>query len=288
MLLHIALATLLASSYVAVIRINVPVLLRAADRNEPDVIRYRMTRVSLLCLAILVLLPPTLVHLTKTEFISNGTNKAFVVYDHVTDVICQFGLIPGFTQSGSVSLDLYNVFRSIELMALLYIGPIIHYVYSERQNIRNDFFFSFNVLTGVRDHIFAPLTEEFVYRAAVVATLKPVLEDKDIISWLPLLFGVAHAHHGFQLFYVEGHLLAHSFLHVVVQMTYTTVFGLLANKVYLATQCNLLCVIFVHGICNLMGFPAVDFRQAHPKWFWIYCGLLVSGVYLFYKKLIEF
>lgn len=288
MLLHIALATLLASSYVAVIRINVPVLLRAADRNEPDVIRYRMTRVSLLCLAILVLLPPTLVHLSKTDILTKEDNLSLFFYGSVTDVLRQFGLIPGFSQSGSVYLDFYNVIRSIGLMCLLYVGPIMHYVYSERQNIRNDFFFSFNVLTGVRDHIFAPVTEEFVYRAAVVATLKPVLTNSSIIKWLPFLFGVAHAHHGFQLFYVEGHLLEHSLLHVMAQLAYTTVFGLFANKIYLATQCNLLCVIVVHGICNLMGFPSLDFRQTYPKWFWVYCGMLLVGIYLFFDQLSEF
>lgn len=288
MLLHIALATLLASSYVAVIKINVPVLLRAADRNEPDVIRYRMSRVSLLCLAILVLLPPALVHLTKTDVLSKENNGNIFFYRSVIDVVRQFGLFPGFSQSGSVYVDLYNLLRSVALMCILYVGPITHYVYAERQNIRNDFFFSFNVLTGVRDHIFAPVTEEFVYRAAVVATLKPVLTNSSIIRWLPLLFGVAHAHHGFQLYHVEGHLLGHSLLHVVMQMTYTTVFGLLANKIYLATQCNLLCVIVVHGMCNLMGFPSVDFRQAHPKWFWVYCGMLVGGVYLFCRQLSAF
>lgn len=270
MLAHIVLATLLASSYVAAIKIKVPVLLRAADRNDPAVIRYRISRILVLCGGILVFLPPLLLYGLKS-------------YELPSDVIKQFGLIPGISQSGNFWLDGKNILTTLAAMCLLYMGPIAHYIYAERQNIRNDFFFLFTVLTGFRDHIFAPITEEFVYRGAVVATLEPVVAEKNILKWLPLLFGVAHLHHGFQLFYNDGFSLSHTLLHVLAQLAYTTVFGLLANKIYLATHCNLWTVILMHGICNLLGFPSFEMLSSHPRWFYVYCVLLCVGIYSFWK-----
>lgn len=272
MLQHILLATLVASSYIAVIRINVAVLLRAADRNDPEVIRHRMYRVILLCWFLLIGLPPLLTYGLQS-------------YESVKQVYRHFGIIPGFSISGSFWLDVGNILWALVLMGVLYVGPIVNYLCYERQNIRNDFFFMFMVLTGVRDHVFAPITEEFVYRAAVLAVLKPVLTPTAISKLLPFFFGFAHLHHGLHLFRVQGYSLASVIAHVVGQLIYTTVFGLLANKIYLDTQCNMWSAVVVHGMCNLIGFPSFHMRFSHPRWFFIYCSLLCIGVYLFWHLL---
>lgn len=269
MIPHILLATAVALSYVAAIRINIPVLLRAADRSDPAVIRYRMTRILFLCVFLFVTLPLILLY---------GLNS----YELPWEVIKQFGIVPGYTVNGDFGEDSVNVLRYIGIMCVLYMGPIAHYIFNESQSVLNDFFFSFLVLTGDRDHIFAPITEEFVYRAGVIATLKPVLTDSQIMRWLPALFGLAHVHHGYNLFYNEGHPLGFTLLNVGFQLIYTSIFGLLANKVFLDTGCNLWCAIAVHVICNLLGFPSFKMRSTHPRWFIIYCSLLCTGLYLFY------
>lgn len=272
MLKHILLATLVASSYVWAIRINAPVLLRTAHRNDPAVIRFRMYRVLLLCGVLLVGLPPILTYGLQS-------------YKACGDVYRQFGLVPGYSLSNDFYFDIGNVAKTVGLMCLLYLGPIAHYLFTELHNIQNDFFFSFTVLIGVRDHIFAPITEEFVYRAAVTAILKPVVSEADIMKWLPGLFGIAHLHHGLHLYYTDGQLLPTAVVNVLFQLVYTTVFGLVANKIYFESLCNLWSVIVAHAMCNLLGFPSFEMRTTHPKWYYAYVSLLCIGAYSFWNLL---
>lgn len=271
MLQQLLLATALASSYVLAIRTRVPVHFRSADRNDPALIRFRMGRVLMLCAMVLAGLPPVLVH-------------GFHSYGTLAEVYRHFGLVPGFSASGSVILDVANVLWYTGLLCVLYMGPIAHYMYTRRMKMKDDFFFSFCVLGGFRDHVFAPITEEFIYRAAIIATLKPVLSNESIIKWLPCFFGVAHVHHGLALF-SEGYSLAATLMHVVVQLVYTTLFGLLANKIYLESKCNLWSVVVVHAICNLLGFPSLEVKTTHPRWLYGYCALLGLGLYLFWTNL---
>lgn len=203
-------------------------------------------------------------------------------YGKIEEVYRQFGIVPGFSKSNDFYFDIENILKALGLMCILYIGPIAHYLYTESHNIRNDFFFTFTVLSGVRDHIFAPITEEFVYRAAIVAILQPVISEDEITKWLPCLFGIAHLHHGMHLYYTEGHSFTTSLVHVVFQLVYTTVFGLLANRIYLKSMCNLWSVIIVHAMCNILGFPSFEMRTTYPNWFYAYVTLLLIGAYLFW------
>lgn len=211
-------------------------------------------------------------------------SSATGAYPDYVSALRQFGIVPGFTKSGNVLEDLTNVTFSIAKMLLLYCGPITNYfVTNEVSDIKQDFQDAYKSIWGFRDHIFAPLTEELVYRAGVVAILQPYTSKRSIMLYSPFLFGLAHLHHGYQLFYKKSLPIAHIALHVAVQFAYTTVFGILANRFYLTTNENLLCPIVVHGICNLLGFPTFGMREAHPKWFYCYCLLLVGGVVMFFK-----
>lgn len=176
--------------------------------------------------------------------------------------------------------------RSLGLISTLYIGPILNYfVTKQYENLKEDWLEAYTTIWGVRDHIFAPITEEFVYRAGVVSILQPYYANDQITKYSPLLFGLAHVHHGWQLYKKEKLPLFSVLVQVLVQLTYTTLFGILACKVYLASEENLWCPIVVHGTCNLIGFPLFDMRLDYPRWFFVYCVFLCFGVYEFWQHL---
>ncbi|KAM9918758.1 hypothetical protein OXX59_008429 [Metschnikowia pulcherrima] len=262
---------LVSSSYVAAIKIAVPKHVTQLERNNPEVIKFRVRRVLGLC-SILVFIVP---------LISVGLGGA----PNVKSAIRQMGLLPGFTKSHAISIDLLSIAWAQLKIASLYMGPIFAYIYTEAHFWRADLRQNFATLTGLRDHVFAPITEEFVYRAALLAILKPVLSERSLIYYSPLFFGLAHVHHGFTLYKHEKVPFESAAAASGFQFVYTTLFGILANTFYVKSNYNLWCPIVVHATCNLLGFPSFDVRDTHPRFFYFYCGLLILGMVTFWKLL---
>lgn len=263
------LASLLSISYVAVIRLREPSHLALLPRNNEQVIRYRITRVSLLCLAILIALPPLLVYLDLKQ-----TYGA---------VFRQFGIIPGYSTTHDYLKDLQNVALVIAKVSVLYMGPIANYLYTANGHLFvSDFRACFFTLQGFRDHVFAPVSEELVYRAAVISVLYPEYLRARIMMLTPVLFGLAHLHHAYTMYFHENESFISVALTVTFQFAYTTAFGGLSNKIYFDTSFNFWAAVILHATCNLFGFPSFDWRQDHPKWFWGYCLMLVGGVWGFW------
>ncbi|SGZ52428.1 CIC11C00000001557 [Sungouiella intermedia] len=259
----------LATSYVTAIRFHQPLKISLLDRNDPLVIKYRFSRISTLCLAMVILLP---------WILSVSGNYA----DYPT-ALRQFGLFPGFCNTHSFKTDICNVFLALFKILLLYCGPIANYVVTGQARMwKQDFHDEFMNIWGFRDHVFAPVSEELVYRAGVVSILRPY--SSHITVYSPFLFGLAHVHHGIQL-YRDKYPVSQILLSVFVQLVYTSLFGMLANYMYISSGENLWCPIVVHGVCNLIGFPSFDMRENHPRWFWVYCGMLFIGVVMFFKVL---
>lgn len=273
MLLPLAASLALATSYVAAIRIFEPHAIALLDRNHPSVISYRMTRISALCLAILVFLPWILC-LTIDKYLNYWS------------ALRQFGLLAGFTNTFSTRTDLFNIAVALFKVLLLYCGPIANYfVTGQSAHFWQDMRDEFTTIWGFRDHVFAPITEELVYRAGVVSILQPFSSDLSLTLYSPLLFGLAHIHHGIQLYCIDERPFSQVLVSVSVQFAYTSVFGMLANRFYIGSGENIWCAIVVHWMCNLIGFPSFDMRQDHPRWFWVYCTMLVFGVVMFIRLL---
>lgn len=257
----------LATSYVAILRVGQPQSFALLDRNDPRVIKFRFARVSLLCLATVTVLPWLL--------------SAALAYPDYTSALRQLGVVPGLTNTGSIGSDWASVAGGIAKMAVLYIGPIANYVVTGQYvDIQQDAADAFTSIWGFRDHVFAPITEELVYRAGTVAILQPYTSNRNILMYSPLLFGLAHLHHGYQLYTLHQLPLALVAVNVAVQFAYTTIFGVLAGHFYLNSG-NMMCSAAVHGMCNLFGFPSFDMRHTHPRWFYVYCLLLVAGAVAF-------
>lgn len=252
------LATAVASSYVAAIKIREPLHLKVLDRNHPDVIWYRMRRITTYCVIVVSVLPLVL---------SYGLH----LYPDYTSALRQLGLVPGFTNSRSLLKDLTAIVVSALKMAILYVGPLL-LCFARGAEVELD-------LWSFRDHVYAPVTEELIYRGAVVAILQPVIPDS--LMWSPLLFGFAHVHHGYTLYRDNVQILA-VLATVLFQFAYTSLFGSLANHFYLTSDESLWAPIVVHGICNALGFPSFD---VVGPWQWGYYGLLAAGAYGFCKVL---
>lgn len=269
------LCVIVACSYVAVIHVNLPENIKGKERNNPDVIKYRFYRITALCCGLVIALPLLL--------------KYIGAYSDARSVIYALGLVPGMTLSGSFAVDMSSIFHSVKLIVMLYMGPILDYPWEIQFSgsaMIQDFHDSFNLIWGIRDHIFAPITEELIYRSVILALLQPLDEvtDRQKILLTPLFFGIAHAHHGYDLYTNKNVDLSTVLLTVTAQVIYTTLFGVLSNYLFLESSNNLWCPIIVHCICNLIGFP--EFPEDRPL-FWkiTYYILLVAGIGAFVKLL---
>ncbi|KAF3985894.1 hypothetical protein FT663_04693 [Candidozyma haemuli var. vulneris] len=269
MLLSIVLSSAIAYSYVGSIKIGQPQSLDGLPRNDVAVVKYRLRRVSFLCLAILISLP---------VLVTYGLDY----YDDIPRAIRQLGLIPGYTNTYSITQDMANILLCFAKMSILYCGPLASYFITSPA-VGDDLVENFASLWGFRDHVFAPVTEELVYRASIICLLQPVVNSSWALTvYTPLLFGIAHLHHGYELF-KQGTAISTVVATASFQLLYTTLFGILANRIYISSGENLWCAIVMHSACNLGGFPSFEVKETHPRFFYVYCIMLVFGLTAFLR-----
>nr|CAD7402417.1 unnamed protein product [Timema poppensis] len=119
------------------------------------------------------------------------------------------------------------VLTSLILTMMLFLGPLCMqepmYWVSNFQN-----------LIWVRNHIVAPLSEEFTFRACMLPLLLQCFQPITAIFVCPLFFGI-----GFQL-------------------SYTTIFGAYSAFLFFKTG-HFVAPLTAHAFCNHMGFP--DFAE---------------------------
>ena len=105
-------------------------------------------------------------------------------------------------------------------------------------------------LTAFRDLCYAPLCEEFCFRACMAPLTR--MSGRSARA-TPLLFGAAHVHHYFDM-RARGISRTRAARAAVVQFTYTTLFGAFAMFVFLYTE-SLAAATLAHMWCNLIGAP---------------------------------
>lgn len=153
----------------------------------------------------------------------------------------------------------------------------------------------------LRNLCIAPLAEEVIFRACIVPPLLSSFSgaggDGELLSpvrvaWIaPSFFGVAHFHHFIRQYSElppssssrDVHRLM---LGLILQWSYTTLFGAYASHVLIRTG-SLAGVVLVHSFCNYMGLPDVSFVGKNSlvyeyRWFigmmyLIGIGLFVGG-----------
>lgn len=162
--------------------------------------------------------------------------------------------------------------------------------------------------TILRNLIIAPISEEVIFRACIIApllsssshritgttttTTKKVLRPTQVCWISPLFFGLAHLHHFYEQYRklpimerTKDAILKLT-IGVLFQFLYTTLFGAYASHVFIRTG-SLFSVILVHIFCNYMGLPEVGFVSPASGLYcyrWLLICMYSIGIVLFFTK----
>lgn len=271
MLPTLAYVTVVAYSYVFFIHYKA----KQGDRNDPEMIKYRLLRVSL----------ATIINFTLAPYILIN------VLDIVPNREALYSII-GLTNIFSIR-EIVAVLKTLFLFMILFIGPLFEA--AQEFSIEERYSSKIEI---VRDLLFAPLTEEFFYTSLTTGSLLAYeiththnqvgaytptrfYKDPSVAKYLqlsPLFFGFAHLHHALEM-RKKKYPLVQILMLCGFQFMYTTLFGFLTNYVFLNTG-SLWCCFIAHSFCNFMGFPntSIDGSLAKKIGYWL---LLVGGVYGF-------
>ena len=213
-------------------------------RDHPVVIKFRFVRVTIVCL----LLFPFLWYCSTT---SNHGVMARPLYVWV-----------GIRIQGL----LMSIIMPFLLTMLLFTGPLtLHYFDGVFNLYKDPKYWSSNIrnLVWVRNHIVAPLSEEFAFRACMLPFLVPSFGEYKAMFVCPLFFGVAHFHHLIEKIR-NGSYVKTAVLHATFQFVYTTLFGTYSAFLFLRTN-NLMAPVVAHAFCNHMCFPNFQEIFNHPQ-----------------------
>ena len=112
-----------------------------------------------------------------------------------------------------------------------------------------------HLLMTLRNLVFAPLCEEFIFRVCTCSLLAAAgYSTTSTLLLSPLLFGLSHLHHLIGLVRTKGFTLRQATLAVTFQLFHTALFGAFAAYTFLSTGSFIACALS-HAFCNLMEFP---------------------------------
>jgi len=220
------------------------------SRNDPIVIKTRLIAVTLATVASCAIV--FLVVWTQ----SNGPDRNFS--DVLDNCLFLLGLAPPFPS--------FRIIFPYLLVPLLYSGPIFTTFLASslplqrRWSFKRDVYDVVASYEGVRNYLIAPITEEMVFRASIIAVaLLSETSTWKMIFLSPLWFGFAHAHHGWELYNNKGRTRSAFKIALaisLVQLAYTTIFGWFASFLFVRTR-SAYAVCAAHMFCNFMGFPTI-------------------------------
>ncbi|XP_019881414.2 CAAX prenyl protease 2 [Aethina tumida] len=144
------------------------------------------------------------------------------------------------------------------LTMIFFLGPIVVELHSGLSKLYTEQSYWISNLTNLiwlRNHIVAPLSEEFTYRSCMLPLLLQSFSPTTSVILSPLLFGVAHFHHLHERV-KYGLDLKTALMISCFQFVYTTLFGIYSAYLLLRTG-HFASVFIVHAFCNHMGFPDV-------------------------------
>ncbi|CAG4957452.1 unnamed protein product [Colias eurytheme] len=142
------------------------------------------------------------------------------------------------------------------LTVILFLGPLSMQVFSGAWRIYIEPMYwvsCWQDLVWVRNHIMAPLSEEWVFRACMMPLLLQCLKPMSAVFIGPILFGIAHFHHVLEQI-KAGCEVKTALIVSCFQFTYTTMFGAYSSYLFLRTR-HFVAPLMAHIFCNHMGFP---------------------------------
>lgn len=236
------------------------------DRDHPDTIKRRF-----ISAAFMTIVSPVFVYMF-------GSPELLAKYP-LTEII-------GLRWPGLVQASIFP----LVLTMVLFLGPTVMLLCDDRFRVYCVPMFwrqSLRDWIWWRNHVVAPFSEEFTFRACMVPVLLGYYTHQQAIIISPLFFGVAHFHHMVERIR-KGQDIFTSFLVSVFQFTYTTVFGMYSALLFVKTG-HFAAPFLVHAYCNFMGFP--DFGEvanSEPRKRMFLIVMFVSGALAFYLLLDRF
>jgi len=233
------------------------------DRDHPDTIKRRF-----ISAAFMTVVSPIFVYLFGSP--------ALLSQHPLTEII-------GLRWSGLAQASVFPLL----LTMVLFLGPTVMLLCDERARVYCVPMFwrqSLRDWIWWRNHVVAPFSEEFTFRACMVPVLLGYYSQKQAIIISPLFFGVAHFHHMVERIR-KGQGFIPSFLVSMFQFAYTTVFGMYSALLFVRTG-HLAAPFLVHAYCNFMGFP--DFAEvvnSEPRKRLFLSAMFVLGAISFYLLL---
>ncbi|KAI0078591.1 hypothetical protein K474DRAFT_1660184 [Panus rudis PR-1116 ss-1] len=217
-------------------------------RNDPDVIRARLTAASVAtildCLGVFLLV-----------WNLNGGNKA-----SLWGSLSSARIRLGFTITRNSSETILPSLTA----PVLFLGPLLVCFLSGDLPFQSNWTIRRSLLPvvwswqGWRNYFVGPITEEIVFRACILSVYHlSGATHRKMIFLTPLWFGVAHLHHAWEIYNRYGRTssaLQRAIFSTVFQLGYTTLFGAHCAFLFLRTG-SLLPPMISHVFCNIMGLP---------------------------------
>jgi prenyl protein peptidase len=251
-------------------------------RDDPAVVRLRMTLITI-ATAIIVL------GIVPTVLVGTG------VYGNWLWAVLSQKLV--WNSLDAFAQGLLDILKALALTAILFVAPLtdtFYFKYQEKrdtlgygpgavtwpafkQDIRTELF---NVW-GLRNYLVGPLSEELVFRSAILALFlssSSGLSLTQLVFLTPLYFGVAHVHHAVELYRaVDPYPAVFIFFTTLFQFAFTTIFGWYAAFLFLRFG-SVWPPVFVHAFCNALGPPSFVAVGKNSTQTLVYRLLLIVGI----------
>eukprot|EP01026_Neomeris_dumetosa_P072613 TRINITY_DN7399_c0_g1_i3.p2 TRINITY_DN7399_c0_g1~~TRINITY_DN7399_c0_g1_i3.p2 ORF type:complete len:267 (-),score=-5.23 TRINITY_DN7399_c0_g1_i3:94-894(-) len=132
-------------------------------------------------------------------------------------------------------------------------------------------------LMSFRDYVWAPLSEELVFRVLMIHLMQH--EGYTIRACIfipPIFFGSCHVHHFYDMVYVCQYSAVDALQIVAFQFLYTYLFGAYSGLVLIKTKSLLACVV-AHSLCNFLGLPSLNGLNGRTQ-FWFVILVFLVGI----------
>ncbi|XP_028450355.1 CAAX prenyl protease 2-like [Perca flavescens] len=159
------------------------------------------------------------------------------------------------------------------LTMVFYLGPLVHSAIDNPEGFTGELQSALDVQSWrlcvgdavwLRNQVVAPVTEELVFRGAMLPMLVSCTGPTAAIFIAPLFFGVAHFHHISEQRRLHKDSISVILLVSVMQFSYTTVFGAFTAFIFMRTG-HVVGPMLCHSFCNSQGLPDISSALQHPQ-----------------------
>lgn len=196
----------------------------------------------------------------KRRFVSVSVSMAlspllvFYLLHRHTDAVHPVLTLMGLRTGGLLAATLLPLLLTVVLFA----GPLtVQHLNGELRSKATLAYWrhSLGDILWIRNHVMAPISEEFTFRACMMPLLLGAFAPSRAVLLTPLFFGLAHLHHAVER-HRAGMPAARVALMSGVQFAYTSVFGIYSAYLFARTG-HYVAPAVAHAFCNHMGVPNV-------------------------------